>query len=119
MCRRGERRWWIRWRRCGPTRRGRATNPEALVGRTPWSAADALVGPSRALPDAGIAVPAAGRGRPARTGGSAPPLGCVRDKHHRGCPRFREVAAIRSGLVIGWGQLEGYDATFQIGRAHV
>src|SRR5258707_88400 len=41
------------------------------VGRTPWSAADAPVGPARALPDA-IVVPAAGRGRPARTRGSAP-----------------------------------------------
>src|ERR1035438_441959 len=45
-----------------------------VVGRTPWSAADAPVGPSR-LQDADVPAPDdAGRGRPARTGGSAPPL---------------------------------------------
>ena len=45
-----------------------------VVGRTPWSAADAPVGPSR-LQDADVPAPDdAGRGRPARTGGSAPPM---------------------------------------------
>src|ERR1019366_127265 len=45
-----------------------------VVGRTPWSATDAPVGSSH-LEDADIVPPDdAGRGRPARIGGSAPPM---------------------------------------------
>src|ERR1035441_2430317 len=50
--------------------------PILIVGRSPWTAADAPVGLACALQDGDIVVPAAGRGRPGPEGtptrGSAP-----------------------------------------------
>ena len=47
--------------------------PPEMVGRTPWSAADAPVG-SRRRDEADFAAEKAGPGGPARTRGSAPPV---------------------------------------------
>ena len=53
-------------------RRFKEENVAEAVGRTPWSAADALVGLFQSYDNVIPTVKRAGRGRPAQTRGSAP-----------------------------------------------
>ena len=89
-----------------------------LVGRTPWSAADAPVGlsaPRRTLMEWATAGP----GEPARTWGSAPPGQCRRRFSYRSLPAAagQEHSCLAASRLIG--TLFGVRASLSPGRLNV